>query len=286
MILLTGAAGKTGKAILHALGAEASKVRAFVRSESQGAELEKLGVAEFFVGDLTRLADVRQALQGIERLYFICPNVSANELGIGNQMIQAAREQGLSHFVYHSVLHPQIESMPHHWQKLRVEEAVINSQMNFTILQPCAYMQNVLGGWREISEKGVFSVPYSLETRISMIDLGDVGAVAAKVLTENSHRNAIYELSGPEALSQREVATCLSQSLGSPITAVEIDRLKWSEKASQGLGQYEVETLLKMFEYYDQNGLRGNSTILRLLLEREPVRFSEFVEKHIKSEGR
>lgn len=286
MILLTGAAGKTGRAILRALGADASHVRAFVRSDSQGADLEKHGIAEYFVGDLTRRADLNQALQGVERLYFICPNVSAEEMEIGNQVLQAARDQGVSHFVYHSVLHPQIESMPHHWQKMRVEEAVINSGMNFTILQPCAYMQNVLGGWRQINEESVFSVPYSLEARISMVDLEDVGSVAAKVLTENGHKNAIYELSGPEALSQREVADCLGQALGKLITAVEIDRQKWSEKASQGLGQYEVETLLKMFEYYDQHGLLGNSTVLRLLLDREPIRFSEFIEMHIKSEGR
>jgi uncharacterized protein YbjT (DUF2867 family) len=286
MILLTGAAGKTGKAILHALGANASNVRAFVRSESQAAELKALGVANVFLGDMTCETDLQAALRGIDRLYFISPNMSSDELEIGTRLIQAAREQGVSHFVYHSVMHPQIESMPHHWQKMRMEEALINSNLNFTILQPCAYMQNVLANWQQVKVDGVFAVPYSVEARINMVSLEDVGAVAARVLTETNHSNAIYELSGPESLSQKDVAVILSKTLGKPITAVAKDRHAWAEKASLKLGKYEVDTLLKMFEYYDLNGLKGNPLVLRALLGREPVWFEQFVEQFIRSEGR
>ena len=94
--------------------------------------------------------------------------------------------------------------MPHHWQKLRMEEALLESGLEFTILQPCAYMQNILTGWQKIT-KGEYIIPYQVQTRISMVDLQDVGEVASNVLTEQGHENAIYELSGPEPLSQADV---------------------------------------------------------------------------------
>ncbi len=75
-------------------------------------------------------------------------------------------------FVYHSVLHPQIEAMPHHWAKMRVEEMLFAAGFDLTILQPTAYMQNILGAWRGIVEDGVFRVPYPVETRLSSSGFG------------------------------------------------------------------------------------------------------------------
>ena len=59
-------------------------------------------------------------------------------------LAEAARRAGIRHLVYHSVLHPQVEAMPHHWQKMRVEEQLFAAGLPYTILQPAAYMQNVL----------------------------------------------------------------------------------------------------------------------------------------------
>ncbi len=64
-----------------------------------------------------------------------------------NWRSKSSQETALSHFVYHSVLHPQTEEMPHHWQKLRVEESLFRTHLPFTILQPCAYMQNLDIHW-------------------------------------------------------------------------------------------------------------------------------------------
>ncbi len=57
---------------------------------------------------------------------------------------------GVTRFVYHSVLHPQIEAMPHHWQKMRTEEMLFAAGFELTVLQPTAYMQNILGAWRGV----------------------------------------------------------------------------------------------------------------------------------------
>ncbi len=65
-----------------------------------------------------------------------------------------------------------------------------------TILQPTAYMQNILAGWRSIVEDGIYRVPYPIDTRISLVDLRDVAEAAARVLTEDGHVGATYELVG------------------------------------------------------------------------------------------
>ena len=80
--------------------------------------------------------------------------------------MEAARTAGVKRFVYHSVLHPQTEEMPHHWQKLRVEEEIFRGGLPFTILQPCAYMQNVVAYLDDIVMKGRYVVPYSIRGSI------------------------------------------------------------------------------------------------------------------------
>jgi NAD(P)H dehydrogenase (quinone) len=61
----------------------------------------------------------------VRAIYHICPNVSRDEVAYARAVATAARTHGVTRFVYHSVLHPQIEAMPHHWQKVRVEEMLL-----------------------------------------------------------------------------------------------------------------------------------------------------------------
>jgi uncharacterized protein YbjT (DUF2867 family) len=170
--------------------------------------------------------------------------------------------------------------MPHHWQKLRVEERLFESGLPFTILQPAAYMQNMLAHWDRIRAEGMFPVPYAVEARLSIIDLEDVAAAATVVLCESGHAGATYELAGPEALSQTEVAAIMGRVLERPVLpeAVSLDVWERGARAS-GLGDYQVETLLKMFRYYDSFGFWGNSRVLGWILGRPPVTFAAFVER-------
>lgn len=170
--------------------------------------------------------------------------------------------------------------MPHHWNKLRVEEALFESGLAFTILQPTAYMQNVLAGWEAIVERGVFTVPYPVETRLSLVDLEDVAEAAAIVLTEPGHAGATYELVGTQAMTQVEVAEALSQNLGHAVRAEAKSIETWEQGArASGMGDYPIETLIKMFRYYERFGLTGNPHALGWLLRRPPTTFEAFVAR-------
>jgi uncharacterized protein YbjT (DUF2867 family) len=200
MILVTGAAGKTGKAVVKALATRGATVRALVRRPENAVALEALGAAEVIIASFEDSAALARAAAGARAIYHICPNVSRDEEAFARTMVAAARAQGVARFVYHSVLHPQVEAMPHHWAKMRVEEMLFASGLAPTILQPAAYMQNILGGWRSIRDDGVFRVPYPVETRLSLVDLTDLADAAAVVLMNDGHAGATYEIAGHRAV--------------------------------------------------------------------------------------
>jgi len=287
LILLTGAAGKTGKAILNTLIPHGVRVRSLARNEKQEKELRQLGSADVAIADLRDTQALSKTLDGISKIYFISPNMAPDELEIGRSLLSLAKEKGVTRFVYHSVLHPQVEEMPHHWQKMRMEELLFKSGLDFTILQPCAYMQNILSNWKSIVENGIFSVPYATTARISVVDLEDVAAAAEVVLTQVNHSHAIYELAGPEALSQDEVADTLSSELGKSVRALTENRVDWANNArNSGLNEGSISTLLKMFEYYENYGLQGNPNVLNSLLKRPATKFCEFARRINKTQLR
>jgi NAD(P)H dehydrogenase (quinone) len=258
-------------------------VRALVRRDEQTQLVKSLGAKEEILGDMRDVTTLRRAAQGARAVYHICPNVSADEIQIGKTAIAAAREAGVEQFVFHSVLHPQTEAMTHHWKKLRVEEALFESGLPFTILQPASYMQNMLGGWQAIVERGVYEVPYSVDARMSMVDLEDIAQAAAVVLTEPGHLGATYELAGPEVLTQTQVAEILSKHLKRPVRAEQVTIDAWTRQAqASGMGPYQIETLIKMFHYYDRHGLWGNPRVLSQLIGRSPMKFETFVARTVR----
>jgi uncharacterized protein YbjT (DUF2867 family) len=172
--------------------------------------------------------------------------------------------------------------MPHHWKKLCVEEALLQSGMPFTILQPAAYMQNISAQWEKIYEQGIYSVPYPAETRLSMVDLNDVAQAAAFVLAEPGHKGATYELVGTHAITQTEVAAILSQKVNQPVRVAVTPLKEWEVPArASGLEDYQVEALVKMFRYYTRYGFGGNPRVLSWLLGRSPTTFAAFVERTV-----
>src|SRR5207244_521957 len=108
MILVTGASGKTGKAVTRALAAHSVAVRAFVHSAEQVDAVTAAGARESVVGDLGDTGALAEAARGAAAIYHICPNVTPHEVAYGRAMIAAAGAAGVRLIAYHSVLHPAI----------------------------------------------------------------------------------------------------------------------------------------------------------------------------------
>lgn len=280
MILVTGASGKTGKAVIRKLSLSGASVRAWIHHAYQEPETRKLGAVDVISGDLRDPGRMSRGCQGIEAIYHICPNMSPDEVEIGRLILHAAKMSGVGHFVYHSVFHPQIQAMPHHWKKLLVEEQIFSSGLNYTILQPTVYLQNLIPYWQRIVDEGIYEILYAPETRLSMVDLEDVAEAAAMVTNHSSFFGGIFELVATPPLAQSEIAQMIGMVLKKPVRTVKGSRTAWEENARRnGMSDYAVDTLLSMFEYYEKYGMAGSPHALISIINHSPVGLSEFIER-------
>jgi NAD(P)H dehydrogenase (quinone) len=251
-----------------------------VRSHSHRAALKAIGVHDIVVGEMDNPHAWSQAVGGTSAVYHICPNMSPKELAFARALVGAAVTHGISRLVYHSVLHPQIEAMPHHWAKLRAEEMLFSCGLDVTILQPTAYMQNSLAEWDRMVGDGIYRVPYPVDTRLSLVDLNDVAEAAALVLTEAGHSGASYELVGTAPTSQIEIAETFGHALQRAVRAEAEPIEVWNHRArNAGMGDYQRETLTKMFQAYARDGLKGNPNVLGWLLKRPPTSLAAFAAR-------
>ena len=199
MILVTAGFGNQGKLLVPKLLAAGQQVRACVQSKSSAESLRALGVQDVVVGDISEPATMQRAVQGVDKVYHVGPTVHPRERDMGFAIVDAARAEGVQHFVFSSVLHAITTDLVQHEIKRDIEEHLLSSGLEFTILQPSNYMLPLK--LRPAFERGVFELSWALDRRQSVVDLGDVTDVARTVLTDSErHAGATYELVAPGRL--------------------------------------------------------------------------------------
>jgi uncharacterized protein YbjT (DUF2867 family) len=281
-ILVTGASGKTGQRVVASLAKKGAAVRAFVRRPEASSPLKEAGAVEIAIGDLMDQDSLRLAMTGAGQVVHICPPMHPKEDAIARTMIGLAGDLAVDRFVLYSVLHPLLTDVPHHDRKLQAERALVDSGLNYTILEPSRYMQHLAVIWKNVLATGVHSMPFSTSARFSLVDLADLAEATARVVIEPGHEAATYQLAGPDALSQDDCAGILSTLLGRPIRAVakRIEDFR-RDAVAAGIPAERIETMARMNAHYDSHGLVGNPNVLRWLLGREPIRFSQFVRREL-----
>ena len=279
MILVTSAYGNNGRRLIPILAAKGLDVRALNLSDKT-EELKKLGAEEVIVGNALDPVILDIAMDGIKSVFHVGPSFHPRESEMGIAVIDAASHAEVEHFVYDSVLHPQISALLQHRMKLIVEEHLINSDLNFTILQPMHYMQNI--NISDVYNQGLFIQASALETPLSFVDLDDKVEVAAKVLTEDCHYGASYELCCDDYLNAIEISEIVSRVLGKKIESKLVPKeliISRIEKAFPDYGDYTRRGFTALFDYYSEYGFFGNSNVLKWLLGRNPTTMEEYIRK-------
>lgn len=287
MILITGANGQTGRAIIKALINKGEEVRVLVRKVEQVDNLKLLGVKEVMIGDLINQEDVNTAYTGVNAVYHICSVFNPKEVEIGEIAINAAKYAKIQHFVYHSVLHSILHDMPHHQKKHTVEEMLVNSEIPYTIIQPSAFMQNILESWKVLRDDGIFRQKLftSPETRMCLLDLEDLAEAVANVLTNREHIGATYELCGPDNMSLSDMKTIMEKQFGRiVIVEIPLDENMAASLKKAGRDEYYINSLLTMFHHYNEQGFIGNSNTLTWILGRKPSDFTSFIQRTLLNE--
>lgn len=280
MIVVTGAAGLTGLAVIRALASRGAATRAFVHRESAALAARAVGAAEVVVGDLLSAGDRLRALKGARSIYHIAPRMSDAEVPIGLGLIEDGRSAGLEHFVFHSLVHAQCDDMGHHRDKRVVERELLVSGIRYTLMQPTMYMQNLEQAWETVRRSGVYRLPYSEYARMSLVDVDDVAEAAATVLTEPDWDGGAFELCSGDRLTRVEMAEVIASVLGKPVRAETGSIEEWKRTSAGSRSPFQVERVAAMFAHYDRHGLAGgNPRVLRMILGREPTKFEAYVRR-------
>ena len=285
MILVTGANGQTGHAIIKALLSKGKNVRAFVYSEKDRDAINEVGEMEIAIGDMMDQKAVNEAFTGVKAVYHICSALNPNEVEIGKIAIEAAKAAGVEQFVFHSVLHSVLQEMPHHQKKLKVEELLIDSGLPYTIIQPAVFMQNIYESWDVLKNQGIFRQKFFTndDTRMCLFDLADLAEAMTVIIENQDYIGATYELCGPENLSLQDMVIAMEECFGNAITVetTEDEPLAAMLK-SFGADDYRVTSLLKMFHHYNDHGFVGNDNVATWVLGRKPNDFKSFLHRSIK----
>ncbi len=268
-VAVVGGRGKTGHAVMDAVKARGGSVRPLGRAE---------------------LGDAVAALHGATAAYIIAPNMHADERTYVLNILAAAREAGVSRIVYHSVASPYLPEMPHHLGKAEAERLVRASGADWTILQPCAYIQNFVPQLSAPEPELVAA--YDPDRRFGLVDLVDVAEGAALALLGSTWADpaldsdaligASVELGGPAQVSVRDVARAAESVLGREVPVRRINSKAWAAGAGARLEARERNSLVQMFDYYDRHGLPCGSVGARALLGRPPSSVADVLGRELK----
>ncbi|WP_175684627.1 SDR family oxidoreductase [Burkholderia anthina] len=281
MLLLTTANGNQGKLLLPKLVQAGFEVRACVQSEASATAVRAAGAKEVVIGDIAQADVLARALDGISQVYQNGPSAHPSEREMGMRMIDASVRAGVKHFVFSSVLHAIVTGLVQHEIKRDIEEHLLASGLEFTILQPANYMMP----WRltPAFREGVFRLFWSLDRSQTMVDLGDVTDVAALVLREGKrHYGATYELCGEGRYTAHAIGEVIARVTGRPIAVEEIA----SEDYRRGLFgdgdragvAHRDRVLAGISAHYSKHDFIGNPNVLTWLLGRRPTSFEDHVQ--------
>jgi uncharacterized protein YbjT (DUF2867 family) len=282
MILVTAANGNQGRLLVPKLIAAGQRVRACVRSQASAEQLQALGAHETVAGDISEPAVLARAITGVEKVYHVGPTIHPRERDMGFAVVVAARAEGVKHLVLSSVLHAITTDLVQHEIKRDIEEHLLSSGLEFTILQPANYMLPLK--LRPVFEKGVFELSWSLERRQSLVDLGDATDVACMALTDSErHAGATYELAAPGRYTAHELGGIISRVLGRQIAVREIDAdtylRAWVGDADPREVTHQVRVLRAITARYSSHDFVGNPNVLTWLLGRPPTTFEAYVRR-------
>jgi len=250
-ILVIGATGNVGRPTVQALLAKGESVRCLSRSEEKLAALPK-GV-DGAIGDLENGSGLEAAFAGVDRLFLITAN-GETEAARGLNAVNAAKAAGVKHIVFLSVQDPGGEpAVPHSRTKLPIEQAIKDSGMAYTILRPNFFNQTDMSVAKVVMDYGVYPMPIGSIGQ-NRIDTRDIADAAVRVLTEDGHAGAEYNLHGPATINGEQAAAVYSEHFGRPVAYGGDDVDKWGESVKAFIPPWLLDSLKTMFRAQQSHG--------------------------------
>lgn len=280
MITVTGASGTIGTELVGLLSAAAAPTRAILRDARKTRALPYVAWVQADLSDPTLL---EPALAGTSRLFLL----TGNDPGFGQiqiGIVHAAEALGVRLIVKASALGASDHSKSwigrEHWE---VEQAILQSRMQWTMLRPHAFMQNWLGDLAEsVRAEGVIYSPIG-DGRVPFIDTRDIAAVATQVLLHpDPHRGNKYILTGGAAVGYADVAAALTTAIGRPVSyrSISMEEAR-ARMATRGVSPEAIDASLALAAYQRAGGPTAVvSPTVERLLGRAPRSVSDFARDY------
>lgn len=280
MILVTGATGKTGGAVAKELAAHNIPFRVLVRNADKAADLKALG-AEIAVGDMADKAAVSAALEGCDKAVLIMAN-GEQQLTMENLFTDCAVEAGVTHLVKLSSMESEPgTTKPIPAMHVASEEHIKASGMNWTMIRPTFFTQNFLSAARTIQASSEINLALG-NAVVAPTDLRDVAEVIRLVLTDDTHLNQSYDLTGPEALSLAQAAEKFSSVLGREIKYVPQSVEDFQNVLRKvGLPEWRVNAVGDEFRLLSEKASMHTTDTMQQILGRAPTSVEQFAKDHI-----
>src|SRR5262245_885588 len=279
-VLVTGATGRQGGAVIRHMLRNGWKLRALTRRPNAPAaqNLTQQGV-EVVRGDLEDPASLERAARGTHGVYSVQDfwSVGAKrEVEQGKNLAEAAKKAGVAHFVYSSVGGAERNSGIDHWEsKWEVEKHIRKLDLPATMLRPAAFMENYYIDQVEIGIlKGKLMDPIRGDKPYQTIAADDIGAFAALAFSRpRDFIGAELEIAGSE-LTNLEAAQVFSRVLGK--------RVKFHKLPMPVVRLALGKEFYQMFRWFNESGFKADIAFLR---RRYPEVRPQTLEEWLRNEG-
>jgi uncharacterized protein YbjT (DUF2867 family) len=274
MILVTGATGTNGRALVEELKKRRVSFRAMVHNANKRNVLPQgIDVVE---ADFAKPDTLARVLDGVDHAFLVSPS-SERSVDLEKDFIMAAKSAGVGHIVKLSVVGADLRSACRFHRLHRdIEIELENSGMEWTNLRPNLFMQTMLRYKPAIVSQSAIFLPAG-NSRISIVDVRDIAAVAAIALTEAGHERSNHVITGPQGLTYTDIARQFSEALGKEVRYVDIPYSAARDAMLQmGLPAWQVEGVIELNETYKRGEAADVTDTVRSVAKREPIAFPQF----------
>lgn len=287
-ILVTGATGTIGAALIKELSGRPVAVNALTRDPAKARFPD--GVAPV-AGDMLDVVSMRKALDGVTTL-FLLNAVSPQELTEAVLTLNLAREAGIERVVYFSVFNGErFTNVPHFATKHAVERMIAQMGIPATILRPNCFMQNDARYFRDaLMGAGLYPFPIG-EKGVSMVDVRDIAEIAAGAVLRRAQSAValpgdVIDLVGPEALTGPGIAGIWARLLGKPVTYTGGDTGPFEARLAHHAPGWMAMDMRLMLDRFCADGMSARQPdVARMteLLGRAPRSYAAFAAETLAS---
>ncbi|GAB2503802.1 NmrA family NAD(P)-binding protein [Promicromonospora xylanilytica] len=272
-ILVTGATGTVGTALVPALIDRGAQVRAMTRDPSR-----RISGAETVVADLHDPATISTALEDVNAVFLNSPSTEdAAQLQI--RFAELAREAGVRRLVLLSQYGAHLDSPVRflRWHA-EVEDRLASLDLACTVLRPNLYLQSLLA-FADTIAQGMLTAPVG-EAAVSVIDTRDIAEAAAAVLTSTGHDDRTYTLTGPRAVTHSDIAAALSTATGTPISFYDVLPEQFAAALESFVPRWQLDGLLEDYAHYARGEAADVTSAVNDLTGRTARDIADFAADH------